>query len=285
MSQVKCTNPDVETVKQGRMSFPSGHASNSMSLAWFNSLYIIWALYWREGATYARHVFATPTFLRRVVSEFFYAVIYGFTLLVLCVSWFIGLTRFWDDLHFISDIMGGFLCALIFTTPAFLAAVGQYNVFQEAMDYDEIRRQKGKQTDGFGTAARRRKKGARGHRNTHVGVREGSSDSSTMASGFGTAASRETELPGIANRLPSSSPLSPEEEALRRAREYNAMVAGNAGEGDGEPGAPSRLSAGPADDGATTAMGAAPNGEARVHGWPGPGNGEGHVVVNVGPPR
>ena len=120
-----------------------------MSLAWFNALYIVWALYWREGATYARHVFAAPTFLRRIVSEFFYAVIYGFVLLVLCLSWFIGLTRFWDDLHNISDIIGGFLCALIFTTPAFLAAVGQYNVFQEAMDYDEIQRQKRK----LGTAA------------------------------------------------------------------------------------------------------------------------------------
>jgi uncharacterized iron-regulated membrane protein len=120
-----------------------------MSLAWFNSLYIVWALYWREGATYPRHVFAAPTFLRRITAEFVYAVVYGFTLLVLCLSWFIGLTRFWDDLHNISDIIGGFLLAVIFTTPAFLAAIGQYNVFQEAMDYDEIRRRhRGKPNTG-----------------------------------------------------------------------------------------------------------------------------------------
>jgi membrane-associated phospholipid phosphatase len=33
-------------------SFPSGHAANSMSVAWFTTLYVIWSLYLRSDAPY-----------------------------------------------------------------------------------------------------------------------------------------------------------------------------------------------------------------------------------------
>jgi hypothetical protein len=242
----------VETIKQGRLSFPSGHASNSMSLAWFNSLYIIWALYWREGATYPRHVFAAPTFLRRIVAEFMYAVIYGFTLLVLCLSWFIGLTRFWDDLHNISDIIGGFLCALIFTTPTFLAAVGQYNVFQEAMDYDEI--------------LRRRHKG-----------KHGPSERGGITTDDTGASSGDVQLPVV------HTPMSPAEAARRR---YNEMLMGTATDSGAEGG--DVVTAGVPPVGSPARALTAPRsvtGTVPGDDFSGTGaNGEGgHVVVNVVP--
>lgn len=33
-------------------SFPSGHASNSMSVAWYTTFYVIWSMYLRHNAPY-----------------------------------------------------------------------------------------------------------------------------------------------------------------------------------------------------------------------------------------
>jgi hypothetical protein len=34
---------------------------------------------------------------KRVLQELWHALVYAFVLLALCLSWFIGLTRFWDN--------------------------------------------------------------------------------------------------------------------------------------------------------------------------------------------
>jgi hypothetical protein len=34
---------------------------------------------------------------RRIVQEIWHALVYCFVLLALCLSWFIGITRFWDN--------------------------------------------------------------------------------------------------------------------------------------------------------------------------------------------
>jgi hypothetical protein len=34
---------------------------------------------------------------RRIVQEVWHALVYFFVLLALCLSWFIGITRFWDN--------------------------------------------------------------------------------------------------------------------------------------------------------------------------------------------
>jgi hypothetical protein len=38
-----------------------------------------------------RHAFV------RLVQELWHALVYAFVLLALCLSWFIGITRFWDN--------------------------------------------------------------------------------------------------------------------------------------------------------------------------------------------
>lgn len=45
----------------------------------------------RRRVSLLRHIF------RRIVQELWHALVYAFVLLALCLSWFIGITRFWDN--------------------------------------------------------------------------------------------------------------------------------------------------------------------------------------------
>ncbi|KAF8067409.1 MCM5 [Scenedesmus sp. PABB004] len=137
-----CTNPSEATLRDGRLSFPSGHAANSMAVAWFTAIYIAWSLYVRRDAPLPPSIFRPPplpprrarTLLGRVAREAAHALCYGFLLLALALSWFIGMTRFWDNRHHISDIVGGFLLAIIFSTPYAVKAVGLHVAMAEVID-------------------------------------------------------------------------------------------------------------------------------------------------------
>lgn len=50
-------------------SFPSGHASNSMSVAWYTVLYLMWSLYLRVDAPYPRRLYWGSTFWGRLMGE------------------------------------------------------------------------------------------------------------------------------------------------------------------------------------------------------------------------
>eukprot|EP00878_Enallax_costatus_P008186 GHUV01008559.1.p1 GENE.GHUV01008559.1~~GHUV01008559.1.p1 ORF type:complete len:495 (+),score=53.30 GHUV01008559.1:75-1559(+) len=114
---------DEALVHDGRLSFPSGHSSNSMSLAWYTSLYLMWSLYLRVDNPYPKKLYVATTIMGRFVQEVAYALAYGFILLTLCLSWFIGMTRFWDNRHNVSDIIGGFVLAIFFVTPFVIKAI------------------------------------------------------------------------------------------------------------------------------------------------------------------
>lgn len=105
-----------------------------MNVAYFAALYLVWSLYWREGAPYTQHLFTASSWLSRLMKEFLYALVWAWVLFVLLLSWYIGLTRFWDNLHGVEDIMGGFLLSIIFTTPYFIKTLGQYAVFKQQID-------------------------------------------------------------------------------------------------------------------------------------------------------
>lgn len=133
---VRCTNPNQYEVNQGRLSFPSGHASNTLSTSWFTMFYIIWSLYWREGAPYATQVFGggRSNRVRRVLFELLYAFLYWWMLFCLLLSWFSACSRVWDNQHKEADILGGLMIALLLTTPYVLKAFGQYAVFKRELD-------------------------------------------------------------------------------------------------------------------------------------------------------
>jgi membrane-associated phospholipid phosphatase len=131
-----CTG-DPEAVSDGRLSFPSGHASNSMSVAWYTSLYLMWSLYLRVDNPYPKKLYVATTILGRLGQEVAYAFAYAFILVTLCLSWFIGMTRFWDNVHNISDVIGGFLLAIIFSTPYVVKAIGLHIAFRNQIDTGE----------------------------------------------------------------------------------------------------------------------------------------------------
>ncbi|WIA33282.1 hypothetical protein OEZ86_006423 [Tetradesmus obliquus] len=131
-----CTNPNLDAVREGRFAFPSGHASNSMSVAWYTVLYLVWSLYLRSDAPYPRRLYWGSSFWGRLVGEVMHALAYGFIVLCLCLSWYIGATRFWDHLHSIADIIGGFVVAVIFTTPFVIKAVGLHTAMRNRIDGD-----------------------------------------------------------------------------------------------------------------------------------------------------
>jgi hypothetical protein len=41
---------------------------------------------------------------RRIVQEIWHALVYAFVLLALCLSWFIGITRFWDNVSAVTKL-------------------------------------------------------------------------------------------------------------------------------------------------------------------------------------
>lgn len=133
---VRCTNPNEYEVNQARLSFVSGHASNTLSTSWFCTFYLVWSLYWRDGAPYAYHVFGGrgSNRLRRVLFELLYAFFYYWLLFVLLLSWFSSCTRIWDNQHSEADVLGGLMIALLLTTPYVLKSIGQYAVFKRELD-------------------------------------------------------------------------------------------------------------------------------------------------------
>jgi membrane-associated phospholipid phosphatase len=131
-----CTGP-TDVVDDGRLSFPSGHASNSMSVAWYTSLYLMWSLYLRVDNPYPKKLYVATTIMGRLGQEIAYAFAYAFILVTLCLSWFIGMTRFWDNVHNISDIIGGFSLAIIFSTPFVVKAIGLHIAFRNQIDTGE----------------------------------------------------------------------------------------------------------------------------------------------------
>jgi len=54
-----------------------------------------------------RHIFL------RIVQELWHALVYAFVLLTLCLSWFIGMTRFWDNVsRSVTRVVGLACCSI-----------------------------------------------------------------------------------------------------------------------------------------------------------------------------
>jgi len=91
-------------LRDGRQSFPSGHTSSAMEISFFVTLY----LFWRAFSIRERWLSST------VICA---------SILPFIIPIFIGATRFVENRHHISDIIGGMLIALIFTPMIFIPTV------------------------------------------------------------------------------------------------------------------------------------------------------------------
>jgi len=135
--EANCGEKDEDKLKDGRLSFPSGHSSNSMSVCWFTTLYLVYSLYWREGAAYMFGLHSRRGCCTRFFMEICNALFYLWSVGLLALSWFIGVSRYHDNRHHISDIIGGFFLAVIVATPYFVTYAGQLQYYSKRIDEEE----------------------------------------------------------------------------------------------------------------------------------------------------
>lgn len=67
----------------------------------YTALYMMWSLYMRVDNPYVRKLYVATSKRARIGQEILYAFAYGFILFQICLSWFIGMTRFWDNVSWL----------------------------------------------------------------------------------------------------------------------------------------------------------------------------------------
>ena len=117
-----CQRPWDGVLKNGYLSFPSGHASIAFSLATYTSAYLIWCWHMRLPWTPVANVSWTAQFyldLRNVAAKLW-------MLLVLSTAWGITISRVIDDQHHVSDIIAGMLLGSYVALVYALRAIPRY---------------------------------------------------------------------------------------------------------------------------------------------------------------
>lgn len=123
-----CTSSNIADVNQGRVSFPSGHSSSTMALGWFSCMYTVWSLYFRRGPQSR-----IKSERRRLRTQLLDLALLLLGIGQILAAWFIGVTRFIDNKHNISDIVGGFFLAIVLATPWFFRTAGEYMYLEAAL--------------------------------------------------------------------------------------------------------------------------------------------------------
>lgn len=132
--QPGCTNMDNKKIEDGRMSFPSGHSSCSMAVGLFAALYMLWTLHWREGgALHSTLMRPASTFVGRITKDVVSLVVLLVLLFQIAWPWGVALSRFIDNRHNPSDIVGGLLLAVSFV-PVFVARMASSVSYQAVAD-------------------------------------------------------------------------------------------------------------------------------------------------------
>lgn len=141
-----CTGDD-KVVKQGRLAFPSGHASSATLFAFYNTGYFIWSLYFRH-----RHSVMGPFVEKRgwggvFLKDMGQSIGFYWVLAQICFGWGVGVSRYIDSKHNVSDIIGGFflgaMIGLVFVLraiPTSKYVVGRGPEYNMAHSFDGMTR-------------------------------------------------------------------------------------------------------------------------------------------------
>ncbi|KAF8065539.1 Pyroxd2 [Scenedesmus sp. PABB004] len=112
---VTCGAPASKALRDGHMSFPSGHSSCSATIGLVAAMYVAWSALLRDGgALHAGLVAPGQGLARRAASE---AAGLGLLLVLLfeiAWPWGVALSRFRDNRHNVSDVVAGILLAVTF---------------------------------------------------------------------------------------------------------------------------------------------------------------------------
>jgi hypothetical protein len=85
-----CQNKEGEEIHDGRLSFPSGHSSNSMSICFFGTIYMAYSMFWRGGRSFMDSIHGHDNMWMRVLMEIVYPILFFLNLMVFLCAWFIG---------------------------------------------------------------------------------------------------------------------------------------------------------------------------------------------------
>eukprot|EP00775_Hariotina_reticulata_P012446 gene12446-12583_t len=113
--KVTCTNLDKSILKDGHMSFPSGHSSCSMSIGLYTALYVLWCMYLRNYGALAT-VLTQPalSWAKKVKKELIGVIALLVVLFEIAWPWGVAASRFIDNRHNVSDVVAGLLLAASF---------------------------------------------------------------------------------------------------------------------------------------------------------------------------
>jgi membrane-associated phospholipid phosphatase len=117
----------ADTIKDGRQSYPSGHASFSFTLGAYGAGYMIWC--WNMRQEWSPRLRGPK---REFLSDLGNVIAKIWTCCLLGVPWGIGCTRIIDYQHNVSDVVAGIVLGLTIATIFLLRAVPR---FQRVLTY------------------------------------------------------------------------------------------------------------------------------------------------------
>ncbi|KAI8466568.1 MAG: hypothetical protein J3K34DRAFT_57961 [Monoraphidium minutum] len=135
---IRCTNPDFRFVRDGRVSFPSGHSSTAYVVGWFGCFYLIWGVCVRCDHQLNKRLYRpNDSVLARCGKEVLSALLLGLMMFQLGYPWGVGVSRFRDNRHNASDIIAGFMLGITFAPAFLLRAIGQHDFWLNFYGIDE----------------------------------------------------------------------------------------------------------------------------------------------------
>lgn len=134
---VTCTNPNLEKLRHGHFSFPSQHSCWAMTAAWYSLMYVSWTLYLRYDNALLLGRFR-ETGWRRIRREMVAALGLIAILGQIFFVWHLGVVRFRQNRHNISDIVGGWFMGLVVSTMFALRAIYIYDALRKEIPKVEM---------------------------------------------------------------------------------------------------------------------------------------------------
>lgn len=125
--EVTCSRDDPRKIAHGRFSFPSQHSTWAMVCAWYSIMYMSWTFYSRMGGIMQRHRFGHSKLGSRIAREVL--AYFGFMILAaqMFYVWIIGVNRFRENRHNISDIVAGWFMGFIISSFYAMRAIYVYS--------------------------------------------------------------------------------------------------------------------------------------------------------------
>eukprot|EP00878_Enallax_costatus_P011679 GHUV01012193.1.p1 GENE.GHUV01012193.1~~GHUV01012193.1.p1 ORF type:complete len:226 (+),score=58.99 GHUV01012193.1:1791-2468(+) len=118
---VQCSDVNGQYLPDGHMSFPSGHSSCSMTFGLFSALYLLWCVFLRDNGAHCARLLqpANASWVAKLKGDFISICVILLMLFDIAWPWGIAASRFRDNRHNISDVVGGLLLAACFV-PVFI---------------------------------------------------------------------------------------------------------------------------------------------------------------------